>query len=337
MRNFILFYFFTFSLFLSAQKPPTSSPLFINSIVSSEIDFIRSTDSDVLVDVQFIGRANKEMPDSRNDILFDTNTYIFAANFSNLKAIEIWCHSSFGSNLAAKEYADKLAPRLGKLPEFMRNTISHVVVHKGNAGAFAESEANFFVLYSDNMNVRIQNNDLEETVFHEAVHAALDVLHLDESGWVNAQILDGNFITDYASENFYKEDFAETVLFVYTMLKYPERLSVKVKEWVNTHLPNRYNYIVDNVLPKTLSIEDFLVDSNTVLLDVYPNPSDKVLNVFLKSILKNNFIYIYNTSGKLVKSLEVFKENNKIDIRNLSAGIYFIRVKGYKLTKIIKK
>lgn len=337
MRSFLFLFLFTFSLFSNAQRLSSTTPLFVNSIVSTDIDFIQTTDKDVLLSIQFIGRANKEMPDSRNNMLFDSGTYVFTANFSDFTTIEIWCHSSFGSNAVAKEYADKLAPRLGKLPAFMRNTISHVVVHNGDAGAFAESESNFFVLYSDNMDVRIQNNDLEETVFHESVHASLDAIHLDESGWKNAQFLDRIFITNYAQENSYKEDFAETMLFVYTMVKHPERLSSEIQEWVQTNLPNRFKYIKDNVLPKTLSLDNFIVDANTTLLDIYPNPASKELHIVLKNKLKKEQIAIYNVSGKRVKFLETFKENNKIDLRNLSNGVYYIHVKGYKLAKVVKK
>ena len=56
----------------------------------------------------------------------------------------------------------------------MRRMLDHVVIHRGNATAFAEYLGHFFVLYSANIKVRIRNHDLEETVFHEAVHATLD-------------------------------------------------------------------------------------------------------------------------------------------------------------------
>lgn len=338
MKFYFLLLLVVLSIKVSAQTPPKASPLFNNSIVATAIDFIKTSDTDALLNVQFIGQESKEMPDSRNDILFDNNTFVFKANFSDNTTIEIWCHSSFGTSAAAKEYADKLAPRLGKLPDFMRNNVNHVVVHKGDEGAFAESEANFFVLYSDNMDVRIENNDLEETVFHEAVHASLDLLHLNKTGWVNAQTKDGNFITNYASENVFQEDFAETMLFVYTMVKHPKRLTENLEDWVNTHLPNRYNYITENVLPRTLSVNNFSADAGVSVLDIYPNPSDKEVQVVLQnSINKKEQIHIYTLTGKLVKSIKIFRENNKIDVSSLSTGVYYVHVKGYKLAKLLKK
>ncbi|MEO0473625.1 MAG: hypothetical protein AAF206_28700 [Bacteroidota bacterium] len=191
----------------------------------------------------FIGQADKEMPDKRNNDLFDVNTYVFEASFTDGKVVEIWAHSSFGSEMAAKEYAEKLGPRLGKLPEVMRNPLSHVVLHKGDEGAFAEAAANFFVLYSDNMDERIDNNDLEETVFHESVHASLDAMHLENDAWLAAQNDDNAFITEYAQDIPIKEDLAESALFVYTMKTYPGRLSNEIESWVRENIPNRYAYI----------------------------------------------------------------------------------------------
>lgn len=227
----------------TVTSPPETEPLFTNSIVSTDIDFIQAGDADAFDAITYLGQEDKEMPDSRTEELFDTDTYIFNVDFTDGSSTEIWAHSDFGSVAAAQEYADKLTGRLGKLPDFMRETLSHVVLHFGDAGAYAESEAQFFVIYSDNMDVRISNNDLEETVFHESVHATLDELHLETAAWLAAQEDDGNFITDYAEANFDKEDLAESALFVYTMLKHPGRLSADIENWVNTHIPNRFEYI----------------------------------------------------------------------------------------------
>lgn len=224
------------------EVPVTVVPLFTNSIVSTDIDFIKSNDPDAFISLAYIGQEDKEMPDSRTEELFDTNTYVFEASFSNGKIVEIWAHSSFGSKSAAQEYADKLTSRLGKLPKFMRDILSHAVVHNGDAGAFSDAEGHFMVLYSDNMDTRISNNDLEETVFHETVHATLDEIHASSSAWTNAQTSDGNFITDYAEEYPIREDLAESAIFAYTMIKYPGRLSSEVEEWVSIYIPNRFAF-----------------------------------------------------------------------------------------------
>jgi len=206
------------------------APLFVNSIVSTEIDFIKTTDDDAFTNLTYIGLDDKEMPDRRTNELFDNNTFVFEASFTNGKIVEIWCHSSFPSQAAAEGYAMKVTERLGKLPTVMRDELAYVVVHTGDEGAFAEAQANFFVVYAENIDTRISNNDFEETVFHESVHASLDAVHLNNTGWLAAQEADRAFITEYAQELPEKEDLAKSALFVYTMIKHPGRLSADIEE-----------------------------------------------------------------------------------------------------------
>lgn len=217
-----------------------SSPLFINSIVSTDIDFIQSDDPDAFLSLSFVGRDRKEMPGSLDsEELIDEEAFIFEATFSNNKKLPIWLHSSFGTEEAAQEYAEKATGPLGKLPQFMRDRLDHVVIHKGDHTAFGEHIGHFFVLYSDNMDTRISNNDLEETVFHESVHASLDLDYAEGEEWISAQVQDCQFITHYAKDNFDGEDLAETAIFAYTMITNPGRLDSSTEDWIKLEIPNR--------------------------------------------------------------------------------------------------
>lgn len=232
------------------EKTENTKPLFRNSIVSTDIDFITSTDPDAFLSLVYIGQDTKEMPGAENDELFDENTYVFKATFKNNKKVEIWAHSDFGSKAAAKIYVDKLTDKLGKLPNFMREALHHVVIHKGDSTAFAEDAGKFFVLYSDNMDTRISNNDLEETVFHESIHVALDLLYAKSKDWKTAQTQDNTYITAYAESKPKQEDLAETAIFVYTMEKYPGRLSSDIETWIKTNVPHRYAFLKAIFTPK---------------------------------------------------------------------------------------
>lgn len=66
---------------------------------------------------------------------------------------------------------------------------------------------------------------------------------------------------------------------------------------------------------------------------VYPNPSSGVFHMNLE---KNSKITLYDQSGKLVKSTEVAKGENKIDITGLPDGIYLMITESESY-KIIKK
>ena len=217
----------------------STKPLFKNSIVSTEFDFITSDDSNAFKSLRFLGQGTREMPDKRNNKLKAKDTFIFEARFRDDSKVKIWAHSSFGSMEVAERYALMLSGPLGKLPELMRKKLLHVVIHKGDLTAFAESRGHFFVLYSENMETRVRNHDLEETVFHESVHATLDLKYSKSKAWLSVQKADGGFITEYAASNPTKEDLPESALFAYTMLKHPGRLPVEVEKWVHTHMPNR--------------------------------------------------------------------------------------------------
>lgn len=111
-----------------------------------------------------------------------------------------------------------------KLPEVLRKELLNVVIHNGDETAFGESEGHFFVLYFKNMETRKNNNDLEETVFHEAVHTTLDATYKNSKKWLKAQKNDGAFITEYGASKPNLEDLPETALFAYTIIKHSGRL-----------------------------------------------------------------------------------------------------------------
>jgi len=197
--------------------------------------------------MNYLGQGSAEMPDKRKDTLWDENAYRFEIAFTDNDNVLIWAHSDFGSIDAAQVYVEKLTHRLGRLPKFMRDDVGHIIIHKGDETAFAEEKADsrFFVLYSDNMDVRIRNNDLEETMFHETAHVSLDVSYEKSLGWLAAQKKDNAFLTKYGKDRPRREDLAETALFVYTMVNHPGRLPVSVEQWIRQNIPNRLAFLSD--------------------------------------------------------------------------------------------
>ena len=221
----------------------SAEPLFKNSIVSTEFDFITAADPSVFESLRFLGQGRQEMPDKRSDQLLADDAFMFEASFRDGSKVQIWAHPSFGSRETSENYAQLLAGPLGKLPRMMRERLSHVVIQNGDETAFAEGEGHFFVLYSKNMETRVRNHDLEETVFHESVHATLDSKYNTSRGWLSAQEADDGFITAYAAQNPAKEDLPESALFAFTMLQHPGRLPTEVEEWVHRHMPNRLAFL----------------------------------------------------------------------------------------------
>ena len=180
--------------FLFAGFDAASAPLYPNSVVSNDLEFIKTSDQSVFTCLSYDGTRRAEMPDKRSDTLFANGTFIYTARYKDGTSIELWAHPDFGSQSAAMASVEPVAQAVGKLPTLMRSKLDHVVVHEGDETAFAEDKGHFFVLYSDNILMRIRNHDLEETIFHESVHATLDNKYVRSRNWRRAQEADGDHI-----------------------------------------------------------------------------------------------------------------------------------------------
>lgn len=229
-----------FLLLLAA--PALADPLFPNSVTSNDLDFIHDDDPAAAYCLQFSALTRAEMPDKRHDELFADNVRTFVASFADGPTVEIRLHPAISSEDEARDLATHVAGALAKLPTPMRDLLNHVVIHQGDETAFAEDLGRFFVLSSDNIRARISTHDLQETVFHEAVHATLDVPHADSAAWRAAQTADGRFLTTYAADNPDGEDMAESALFAWAMIKHPGRLPPEIETAVAALIPNRLTF-----------------------------------------------------------------------------------------------
>lgn len=234
-----------FTLLTIAPLPSLAEPLFPNSVVSNDLDFIRLEDPEPESKLTYIERRRAEMPDKRNDSLFADAAFIFQIEYQDATAVPVWLHPDFETEEAARAWAQKVISPLGKLPLALRARLSHVVIHRGNETAFAEEQGRFFVLYSEHMNLRISANDLEETVFHETIHATLEADHATAPAWIEAQKSDGDFITRYAAEHPLQEDLPESALFAWALTQHPGRLGEQIEDRVRETIPHRLRYLQD--------------------------------------------------------------------------------------------
>ena len=239
------------SLIISCLAGPAmAKPLYPNSVVSNDHEFIVTSDDSVFACITFDGRRTAEMPDKRKDGLMAKNTFIFTARYRDRTKVGIWAHPDFGSQEKAVKSVMPAAEAIGKLPTFMRKKLHHVVIHRGDETAFGEREGHFFVLYLENIKTRIRNHDLEETVFHESVHATLDKKYARSKKWRAAQKADGDFVTKYAKRKPEGEDLAESGLFAWTLIMHPGRLPEKVEAKVRKIMPHRIAFFEKLFLAK---------------------------------------------------------------------------------------
>jgi len=60
------------------------------------------------------------------------------------------------------------------------------------------------------------------------------------------------------------------------------------------------------------------------LWTIYPNPTDKALNVNMSAIEGNKAIVIKNTTGQIVRSIESSNAQETVEVTGLSKGVYFV-------------
>jgi hypothetical protein len=175
--------------------------------------------------------------------------FLFVAHFNDGTRVNLAIDADFKTQDSARTEALRYTPRLGKLPTALRRGVDRVVVHQGGEDVTAFSDVGLIVLYADNATKRIGTHDLEETVFHESVHAAWDKAHATSAEWKDAQEKDGRFATDYARKNPEGEDLAESALFAFTLIHHPDRIPEEEAAQIARAIPNRIAFI-EKLLPK---------------------------------------------------------------------------------------
>jgi len=193
------------------------------------------------------GYAVPDKPDRSAPLVQEA--FLFVAHFNDGTRVQLAIDADFKTQDSARQEALRYTPRLGKLPTALRRGVERVVIHKGGENVTAFGGDGAIILYSDNATKRIGTHDLEETVFHESVHAAWDRTHAKSAEWQDAQKKDGGYVTDYARKKPQGEDLAESALFAYALLHHPDRIPKEEAARIARLIPNRIAF-VEKLLPK---------------------------------------------------------------------------------------
>src|SRR5690554_4994913 len=106
----------------------------------------------------------------------------------------------------------------------------------------------------------------------------------------------------------------------------------------NPNLDLRYTFALHLKGDADLSVKEENIIDNII---VYPNPSGSEISIknIPASVSKYN-LSIYDTSGRLIESKEITNPNEKINVMNLSEGLYYLRLESKSFnsfTKFIKQ
>lgn len=65
-------------------------------------------------------------------------------------------------------------------------------------------------------------------------------------------------------------------------------------------------------------------DEEMLVFDIYPNPSNQFVTIQLPVGLSSSSVEIYDYSGRNIKSAKINRLDNKLDLSDVSQGLYFI-------------
>lgn len=225
---------------LLGQSVAANEPLY-SSTADTVFDVIHTDDPSTFVCLAYKGRTTRQMWDKRLDAEPTLNVFLFQAHFTDSPAIDIILNPEFQNEPEARAEAMRYTRGLGQLPLVLRNGIKQFGLHKGREGFHGGSGKIF--MYQDQASHRISQNKLEESIFHESVHASWDAIYRLDPDWIAAQDADGRFMTRYGAGRPDREDLAETALFAYALLKHPGRIPPVDSRDILGAVPNRIDFI----------------------------------------------------------------------------------------------
>ena len=104
---------------------------------------------------------------------------------------------------------------------------------------------------------------------------------------------------------------------------------------VHFNCMNQFYLNVDDIVLHRVYDPTVGIAENTIsLVSVYPNPTTDV--VMVNSDNTVNFYEIYNVSGTMIRREEAGARTFSVDMRELPAGVYFLKMNG-ETKRIVKK
>lgn len=215
-------------------KPPFKNMMWLDAGI------IRHTDPTSLQSIKYAGRGDREVSDRRLEERTVLDAYLFTLTFDDGIVMEAQVNPEFGSIQAAMEQAKWYGVAMGRLPRILRSGVEVIVIHDGDHYAGGNNWG--VLIHTKHAEKAARRGFLEELLLHESAHAALDSMHMDEPGWLNAQKEDGTFISKYSQENPDREDLAESFL-AYLAVRYrQDRVSWFYPKKVKKSIPRRLAY-----------------------------------------------------------------------------------------------
>lgn len=104
---------------------------------------------------------------------------------------------------------------------------------------------------------------------------------------------------------------------------------------IGTNLDQNSSGTVGAFSTMILKSENGIILTKDSEIIVYPNPTEKTIEIHTKNQVLNTNVQIFDINGRLVKSKSL--EKNELDLSELSNGIYLLKISETKTIKIEKQ
>lgn len=252
-------------------------------------------DYTTLKSIEYKGRKNYSIGDGRGDTWnrYVDNLYIFDATWEDGHVTSFRMNSDFSLEEATR-IVDEIAPVVGRIAKTMRHDLDSVQINPGTGFGGAGPREWSFCYDSSVGTLYDHEYSFEELGFHEAAHSNLSKENETAPGWIWAQEADGDFLTDYARDFYWREDIAVSSDYWNNLRHRRERLSPKMINDAESKAWNRFKYF-DNLewdpYPLNRPVPERFVD-NTGLITYEGqwnlNISNNVRDTFTKSLHSTN-------------------------------------------------
>ena len=229
------------ALLLCGTCPASAEPLY-DATVDTVFDIITEGAPSTFDCYSYQGLAERQMWDKRIDAEIYPFAHVFDVRFADGPVIEFTVNPEFTVEAAESEVM-RHAMALGRLPVELRQSWQRLGIHAGDASYSAGPGLSF--VYSARTDWLLGFSHIEESLFHEGIHVALDSKHAGADGWKAAQARDGAFLTGYAKSDPAGEDLAETMLFAYGLAL--GRMPKADAEDIRRAIPARLGYIGESI------------------------------------------------------------------------------------------
>lgn len=314
-----------------AQSPPYAGTIFITP------GLITATDCSTLLTVTPAGTGSRLVFDRRVNNWITINAYLFDVLWDDSLRSQAVVNPEFTPAEAATQ-AQKYAWMLGQLPYCLRTDVAEIWIHKGNNDWGGGNQS--VLIHTDRAAFYENLGIAEETLMHEATHTSLDAQHALSTGWINAQTLDGNFISTYAQQFPQREDLAETFVPWLAVRHFSGRITAAQLQTITQTIPNRLAYLdaqAFNLHPIPCTPSSVSPRNQVSTLKVYPNPCTDFISIDTPWDDAAE-LFLFNSWGQLITSFR--GAENRFDMRPYPAGLYVALLStrsGLSSTRIIKR